>query len=172
MGFRDILGVKFGTQRVNIEEGIFSVVCLRDRHPVQTGEALITHGWQVHVRSFFSDLDSLEFSIVEVISVGNVFLLGWVNSISDFSEVRFVELGFLFCLVDISRWEVVALYEVLVNGCCACLCKTLAKQVLRCDLWNETLVTWNMLRLERISWSTDPCLTLHRGISKFKLLTV
>jgi hypothetical protein len=80
------------------------VVGLGNRHSVQAGEALITNCRQVHVGSFFGDLDSLEFCIMEVISICYIFLLCWVNGVSYLSKVAFIILSFLLGLVDVTRW--------------------------------------------------------------------
>ena len=48
-------------------------------HSVATFETLVAYGGQVHVRSLFSNFDTLEFSIVEIIGVVHILDLSGVH---------------------------------------------------------------------------------------------
>lgn len=56
-------------------------------HSVQTFEALVAHGWKVHVGLFFSNFNSLELSVVKVVRILHVLHFGWVSLVLQVSEV-------------------------------------------------------------------------------------
>lgn len=67
MVFYDILGVEFGTQRVDVEEGVLPMVYLGRWLPVLALESLVAHRWQVHVSSLLSDLNALEPKLKNIV---------------------------------------------------------------------------------------------------------
>jgi len=62
--------------RVNIEEGVLSVLDIGDRVAVERLVSGVAHSCQVHVCTFFLSLDALKLGVVEVGGIIQVFLLG------------------------------------------------------------------------------------------------
>ena len=58
--FYNVFSVEFGAERIDIEEWVLPVVDLGRWLSVFALEALVAYGWQIHVGSLLSDLDSLE----------------------------------------------------------------------------------------------------------------
>ena len=60
IGLRYIFGVEFWTQRVNVEEWVFSMVYLRCWLSIHALESLVANSWEIHVSSLLSDFNTLE----------------------------------------------------------------------------------------------------------------
>lgn len=125
-------------------------------HSVQTFEALVAHGWQVHVCLFLSDFDSLELSVVEVVGILYVLHFGWISLVLQISEVGFGELRLLLSHILCHGRVVESCVEVSVDGFGCCASKVLSIQVFTLNLGHETSVAWYVLGFKSIGWACNP----------------
>ena len=75
------------------------MVHLGSWHSVSALESLVANGRQLHVSSLFSDFDTLELSIVEVVCIVDIPDLSWIHRILELSVVLLVEGSLLFSSV-------------------------------------------------------------------------
>ena len=153
------MGVKFWTHWVDVKVGVFPVIRGCYWHSVQTFSALIPNGWQVHVCLLLSDFNALEFGIVEVIGVINVFNFRGVKILLQVSKLILAILRLHFCFELGNRGMVKAFIVVAVNSSSSCLREVLSVQIFTAYLRDESCVAWDVLGFKSICWSTDPSIS-------------
>ena len=148
------------------------MVHLGSWHSVCTLKALVANGRQLHIGSLFSNFDTLELSIVEVVSIIDIPDLSWVHRVLKLSMVLLVECSLLFSSVlDPSRLLNTRL-KIRIDSLGRGFGETISEQVFTCNLGDETGVAWNMLSLEVVSWSSYPGLPLLRVVPELLILTI
>jgi len=137
------------------------VVNLSGWHSVLALEALVSDGWKVHVSSFLCDLNSLELSIMEIISIVDVLDLCWVNFLLQGSEVVFIVFAGVLGLKCFFHWEGHTAAVFFIDRFSSCLRETLSIQVLGGHLRNVASVPRDVLGFHVGVRATDPVLSGH-----------
>jgi hypothetical protein len=57
---RDDSSIELWLKWIDVEEGVLPVVYLSGWHAIQTLEALVSNGWEIHICTLLCDLNTLE----------------------------------------------------------------------------------------------------------------
>ena len=109
---------------------------------------------------------------MEIIAITNILDFSWIDLVFQGPKIIFIKLSLCFCCKSIFDWVIKTFLVVPVNSICSNFGITLSVQIFTWDLRNVASVTWNMLSLKVISWSTNPSLSFERVIAVLELLDV
>lgn len=119
--------------------------------------ARVTDGWQIHVGSSFLSFNTLEFCVMEVGSVIEISLLGWVFVLSlQSAEVVLTEFSGVGGSEAVDWCGLRAFLVFSIDGAGSCLCKGFSVEVFRFDLRHVTCISGNVLGLDVIVGTTEP----------------
>lgn len=147
------------------------MVNLGSRHSVHGFVTLVADGGEVHVSSFFLYLDTLEFGIMEIIGVINIFYFSWIKLFFKCSEVIFTEFSRTFGGKSVLNRVLEPILIFTIDGLSGSLGKTLSIEVFTVNLRDIARVSWNMLSLDITIGTTNPVLTFKRVISILELIS-
>jgi hypothetical protein len=137
------------------------VVNLSGWHSILALESLVSNGWKVHVGSFLSDLNSLELSIMEIISIVDVLDLCWVDFLFQSSEVIFTKFSGVLCLESV-LYRVTKTYIVFsIDRFASSFSKTLSIEILTRYLRYVTSISRDVLCFNIRVWSSNPIFSFH-----------
>jgi len=132
---------------------------------------LVADGGEVHVSSLFLYLDTLEFGIMEIIGVINIFYFSWIKLFFKCSEVIFTEFSRTFGGKSVLNRVLEPILVFTIDGLSGSLGKTLSIEVFTVNLRDIARVSWNMLSLDITIGTTNPVLTFKRVISILELIS-
>jgi hypothetical protein len=137
------------------------MIYLGSWHSIQTLETLISNGWKIHICFLFCDFNSLELSVMEMISIINVFNLCWVKFLFKCSEIIFIIFCCIFSCKCLPYWMLETLLIFTIYSFSSCFGKTLTEEIFTSCLWYVTSISGNMLCLNILCWSSYPIFTFH-----------
>lgn len=105
-----------------------------------------------------------------MISIINVFNLCWVKFLFKCSKIVFVIFCCVFSCKCLSYWMLETLFIFTIYSLTSGLGKAFTEQIFTCCLWNITSISWNMLCLYVLCWSTNPIFSFHWIISVLKTI--
>lgn len=109
---------------------------------------------------------------MKVVAVIDVFSFGWVEVVFQFSEVLLAELSLALGRKSLPNRVVEAFFMLRINSRARRLRERLAIQIFTGNLWNVASIAWNMLRLDVLSGTADPVLSLQRMIAILQLIDI
>lgn len=133
-------------------------------------KSLVTNCRQVHVSSLLCDLNTLEFGIVEIVAIVDVFSFGWVEVILQLPEIRLAKFGGGLGSIPVLDGVVETLLMLIVDSSACHFGKTLCIQVLTCNLWDIAGITGNVLSLNILGGTANPVLAFKRRVSILQLI--
>lgn len=95
-------------------------------------------------------------SVVEIIGVGDVLALGWVEVVAELPEVSFSVLGSALGGEGLLDWVLEALVVLVVDGLPCGLSEALSEQVFTRNLGNVASISWYVLSFEITSGTSNP----------------
>lgn len=105
---------------------------------------------------------------MEVVSIIYIFDFCWVQFFLQSSEIIFAVLRLVFSCKCVLYWMLETNLVLTVDGPTGCSCEALSEQIFTSCLWDITSVSWYVLCLKVLSWSTDPVFTFNWIISILK----
>jgi len=93
---------------------------------------------------------------MEVVGIVDIFHFSWVNFTLKVPEVFLAEIQLIIGGKLFDRSLHGTLCKITVDGLGSCLCKALSVEVLTGNLRDKASVSWDVLRLEVIGWSSNP----------------
>jgi hypothetical protein len=98
---------------------------------------------------------------MEIVGIVDILDLCWINFFLESSKIIFIEFTCIFSCEGFLNWMMESLLILTIYCFTSCSSKALTEEILTGNLWNITLIAWNMLGLDISIWSTDPIFTFH-----------
>ena len=93
---------------------------------------------------------------MEVIGVVDILNFCWVEFGLECSEIILVVFSLVFSCKCVLHWVLETSFVFFIDGLASSLSETLSKKILTSGLWDVSSISWYMLGLKVLGWSTYP----------------